>query len=123
VSGIFYGVSVAVIALILHSSYRLAKLGIEDRLQWLIAAACLAVTVALQDEVALVFIIAGLIGMLFYGNLFKQGKGPPATLFIAAPATLPFIAAIQPVANSRTVLLQLLGFSSKQALLPSAADL
>ena len=35
VSGIFYGVSPAVIALILHSSYRLAKLGMEDRLQWL----------------------------------------------------------------------------------------
>ena len=43
VSGIFYGVSPAVIALILHSSYRLAKLGMEDRLQWLIAAACFAV--------------------------------------------------------------------------------
>ena len=51
VSGIFYGVSPAVIALILHSSYRLAKLGMEDRLQWLIAAACFAVTVLLEAEV------------------------------------------------------------------------
>src|SRR5215471_14594465 len=37
VTGIFYGVSPAVIALILHSCYRLAKLGMEDMLQWIIA--------------------------------------------------------------------------------------
>jgi len=46
VTAIFYGVSPAVIALILHSCYRLAKLGMEDWFQWLIAAACLAVTLS-----------------------------------------------------------------------------
>jgi chromate transport protein ChrA len=45
VTAIFYGVGPAVIALILHSCYRLAKLGMEDWLQWLIAIVCLAVTV------------------------------------------------------------------------------
>ena len=55
VTAIFYGVSPAVIALILHSCCRLAKLGMEDALQWGIAAACLAVTVILQAEVALLF--------------------------------------------------------------------
>src|SRR5246500_4665780 len=44
ITGIFYGVSPAVIALILHS------------------AACLVVTVVLQAEVALLFIGAGLVG-------------------------------------------------------------
>src|SRR5262249_28827587 len=44
VTAILYGVSPAVIALILHSCYRLAKLGMEDWLQWLIAAVCFAVT-------------------------------------------------------------------------------
>src|SRR5579871_1184904 len=53
VTAIFYGVSPAVIALILHSCYRLAKLGMEDYLQWAIAAVCLVVTVILQAEVAL----------------------------------------------------------------------
>ena len=38
VTAIFYGVSPAVIALILHSCYRLAKLGMEDWLQWAIAS-------------------------------------------------------------------------------------
>lgn len=39
VTAIFYGVSPVVIALILHSCYRLAKLGMEDWLQWYKAGA------------------------------------------------------------------------------------
>src|SRR5882724_13271234 len=62
VTAIFYGVSPAVIALIVHSCYRLAKLGMEDYLQWGIAVACFLVTVILQAEVALLFIGAGIIG-------------------------------------------------------------
>src|SRR6266571_8948912 len=63
VTAIFYGVSPAVIALILHSCYRLAKLGMEDWLQWTLAAVCFGVTVLLQAEVALLFIGAGIIGI------------------------------------------------------------
>src|SRR6266850_3747069 len=66
VTAIFYGVSPAVIALILHSCYRLAKLGMKDRLQWAIAAACLVVTVAVQAEVAVLFIASGALGVLYY---------------------------------------------------------
>ncbi|MGH6741548.1 MAG: chromate efflux transporter [Bradyrhizobium sp.] len=82
VTGIFYGVSPAVIALILHSCYRLAKLGMEDWLQWVIAAVCLAVTVILQAEVALMFIGAGIVGILWYGGLVRK---TPAALSVAAP--------------------------------------
>src|SRR5512140_3252584 len=71
VRAIFYGVSPAVIALILHSCYRLAKLGMEDWLQWGIAGACLVVTVALQAEVAILFIAAGILGICYYGTLFR----------------------------------------------------
>src|ERR1700745_26891 len=56
VTAVFYGVSPAVIALILHSCHRLAKLGMEDYLQWGLAVVCFAVTVLLQAEVALLFI-------------------------------------------------------------------
>src|ERR1700726_1721594 len=84
VTAIFYGVSPAVIALILHSGPRLGKLGMEDWLQWVIAAACLVVTVILQAEVALLFIGAGLVGILYYGNLFR--RSPPASLSLALPA-------------------------------------
>src|SRR6266481_6255319 len=63
VTAIFYGVSPAVIALILHSCYRLAKLGMEDWLQWVIVAVCFVVTVAVQAEVALLFLGAGILGI------------------------------------------------------------
>jgi chromate transporter len=111
-NGIFYGVSPAVIALILHSSYRLAKLGMEDRLQWLIAAACFVVTVAARAEVAIVFIVSGLIGMLFYGNLLKRGNGPTALISLSPGAALPFLGAIEQ-APYGPVLLNLLVFFLK----------
>jgi chromate transporter len=101
-TAIFYGVSPAVIALILHSCYRLAKLGMEDRLQWALAAACFVVTIWLQAEVAILFIGAGIVGILYYGSLFKGGAaggalaavpvaaGPIAigTAKVATPSTL-----------------------------------
>jgi chromate transporter len=98
VTAIFYGVSPAVIALILHSCYRLAKLGMEDWLQWAIAAVCLAVTVILQAEVALLFIGAGLVGILYYGQIWRR---PPAvTLQVFA---LPSLAQLAPAASGSTL--------------------
>lgn len=87
-TAIFYGVSPAVIALILHSCYRLAKLGMEDRLQWAIAAACFIVTVVLQAEVALLFIGAGIAGILFYGTIFRRR---PTALMAVAPLAVPAV--------------------------------
>lgn len=84
VKGIFYGVSPAVIALILHSCYRLTKLGMEDRLQWGIAAACFVVTVVLPAEVAVLFLGAGLLGIAWYGTLFRGRMGAPALPLLAA---------------------------------------
>src|ERR1700681_1358014 len=80
VTAIFYGVSPAVIALILHSCYRLAKLGMEDWLQWAIAAVCFGVTIWLQAEVAMLFIGAGVLGILYYGSLFRGSKGATRVL-------------------------------------------
>ncbi len=79
VAAIFYGVSPAVIALILHSCYRLTKLGMKDWLEWALAAAAFAITVALQAEVALVFIGCGIVGVVYYGSLFRGGKSASTT--------------------------------------------
>jgi chromate transporter len=98
VTAVFYGVSPAVIALILLSCYRLAKLGMEDWLQWVIAAVCLVVTVVLQAEVALLFIGAGLVGILYYGSLFR--RPPSATVSVIAA---PMLAQLAPVASSSTL--------------------
>lgn len=72
VKAIFYGVSPAVIALILHSCYRLTKLGMKDWLEWVLAAAAFVITVAVQAEVALLFIGCGILGVLYYGSLFRK---------------------------------------------------
>lgn len=77
--------SPAVIALILHSYYRLAKLGMEDLVQWTIAGVCLIVTVALQAEIALLFIASGIIGILYYGTLFRAGEVPSLPLLTTVP--------------------------------------
>src|SRR5207248_2278311 len=81
-AAIFYGVSPAVIALILHSCWRLAKLGMEDWLQWAIAAVAFGITVGLEAEVALLFIGAGVAGIFYYGTLFRGTA--PAGIAIAA---------------------------------------
>jgi len=94
VTAIFYGVSPAVIALILHSCYRLAKLGMEDVLQWVLAAICFAVTVTLQAEVAWLFLGAGILGALYYGGHFR--KSPTGT-------TLMTVMPIAPAAGASTV--------------------
>ncbi|MDE2052850.1 MAG: chromate efflux transporter [Gammaproteobacteria bacterium] len=89
VTAIFYGVSPAVIALILHSCWRLARLGMEDWLQWTLTAACFAITVLLQAEVAILFMGAGLIGTLYYGTLARRSASSAAlAIFPAAPAAV-----------------------------------
>src|SRR5437762_2061312 len=87
VAAIFYGVSPAVIALILHSCYRLTKLGMKDWLEWALAAAAFVITVAVQAEVALVFIGCGIVGLLFYGSLSRgrQAGSTTPSLLIGIP--------------------------------------
>ncbi len=98
VTAIFYGVSPAVIALILHSCYRLAKSGMEDWLQWAIAAVCLVVTMVLQAEVAILFLAAGIAGVLYYGTVVR--RAPPIAMSVAAA---PILAQLAPTASSSTI--------------------
>jgi chromate transporter len=98
VTAIFYGVSPAVIALILHSCWRLAKLGMEDWLQWVIAAVCLAVTVIMQAEVALLFVGAGIVGILYYGNFLR--RPPTGALPVVA---MPALTLLGPPASGSTL--------------------
>jgi len=88
VKAIFYGVSPAVIALILHSCYRLTKLGMKDWLEWALAAAAFVITVAVRAEVALLFIACGVIGVLYYGSLFRGRKTASTTSSLLAAAPL-----------------------------------
>jgi chromate transporter len=89
VAAIFYGVSPAVIALILHSCYRLTKLGMKDGLEWALAAAAFIITVAVQAEVAFVFIGCGIVGLLYYGSLVRGRKASSTTSLMGG---LPMVA-------------------------------
>ena len=89
VTAIFYGVAPAVIALILSSCYSLAKLGMEDWLQWAIAVVCFVVTVAVQAEVALLFLASGIVGIAYYGSLFRGKTVPSLPLLAALAVTAP----------------------------------
>jgi chromate transporter len=108
VTAIFYGVSPAVISLILHSCYRLAKLGMDDWTQWMIAAVCFVVTVALQAEVALLFIASGLVGVLVYGTAFRS-RSATALPFLGVASTGTAASA----AGSGSILTKLLFFFLK----------
>jgi chromate transporter len=87
VAAIFYGVSPAVIALIVHSCYRLTKLGMNDWLEWALAIAAFVITVAVQAEVALVFVCCGIVGLLYYGSLLRARRTASTTssLLLAVP--------------------------------------
>ena len=118
-TAIFYGVSPAVIALILHSCYRLAKLGMEDWLQWALAAMCFVVTVAVHAEVALLFIGSGVIGILYYGRFWRRASS--ATTLMAATPWLP--AAPVATAASASTLTKLFVFFLKAGALTFGSGL
>jgi len=111
VAAIFYGVSPAVIALILHSCYRLTKLGMKDWLEWGLAAAALAITVAVQAEVALVFIGCGIVGVLYYGSLFRAGT--PTSTTSSLMLGVPLVAGTAAQENLGAMLGKLLAFFLK----------
>jgi len=88
VRAIFYGVSPAVIALILHSCYRLTKLGMKDWLEWILAAAAFVITVTVRAEVALLFLGCGILGVLYYGSLFRKRTASSTTSSLMAGVPL-----------------------------------
>ncbi len=110
VTAIFYGVSPAVIALILHSCYRLAKLGMEDWLQWVIVAICFLVTVAVQAEVAVLFLGAGILGILYYGSALRARTTSSSLPMFGA---LPVAASGAPAAAKGSIFAKLLFFFLK----------
>ena len=104
-TAIFYGVSPVVIALILHSCWRLSKLGMEHWLQWAIAVLAFLITVVFKAEVALLFIGAGLVGLLYYGTLFRGGRPPAALTSVASPAAAGAVPHVAPASLLSKLLL------------------
>jgi len=85
----------------------------EDVLQWLLAIVCFAITTAVRAEVALLFIGAGCVGILYYGTVIRRPSSAPP-LAAALPTLSPAPAA--PVAMVSTLGKLLLFFLKAGAL-------
>ncbi len=83
IQALFYGVGPAVIALILRGAWKLLRITVRsDRRLWAIFVIVAAATFVVRSEVAILFVLSGLVGVLLYA--------PPAWLRIrAAPAVFP----------------------------------
>ena len=86
-AAIVYGVGPAVIALILHSWWRLVRLGMEDRFQYAVASVGLSVTLVLPGLLTGLFLGAGLLGTVWYGPLSRR-RDPPTRLFEIASSVM-----------------------------------
>jgi chromate transporter len=86
-TAVIYGVSPAVIALILQSWWRLARMGMKDRFQYAVAAVGLMGAIALPGMLTGLFLGSGLAGVVWYRA--PPGKNdPPSNLFELASSLL-----------------------------------
>ena len=91
-AAVVYGVNPAVIALILHSWWRLVRLGMEDRFQYAVASVALAATFILPGLLAALFVTAGLLGIAWY-TLQARRNGSGSRLFdVASPLLIATLA-------------------------------
>jgi len=80
IQALFYGIGPAVIALILRGAWRLTRVSIkDDRRLWTIFAVVALVTFLVRSEVALLFLVAGLVGVVLFA--------PPG--WLRRPSTMP----------------------------------
>jgi chromate transporter len=90
VQALFYGIGPAVIAIIALSAYKLARATVErDVPLWIIFGGVAVVTFVSRTEVALLFVAAGLIGILIYVPFWRKrasGGHPPLIFVISSTA-------------------------------------
>jgi chromate transporter len=97
VQALFYGIGPVVIAIVAHSAVRLAKATVgTERRMWLIFGIVALITIASRAEIALLFVVSGLIGILLYtppGSWKKQGEMIAGILapFAGFTATAPLL--------------------------------
>src|SRR5262249_41531704 len=109
VTAIFYGVRPAVIALIVHLCYRLAKVGGQDWVQWVIAGGWFVRAVGRPAGVGPLFIAAGIVGIVYYGTLCRGQQAPALPLLAAVPLSV----GLSQSASSSSILGKLLTFFLK----------
>ncbi len=98
VQALFYGIGPAIIAIIARSAFRLAQTTVgKDRRLWMIFGIVALITIFARAEIALLFIVAGIIGIFLYSPSLGRRieKMVPGFLILpsfAAPVvTLPLL--------------------------------
>jgi chromate transporter len=67
VQALFYGIGPVIIAIVALSAIRLARTTVgSDRRMWVIFAVVVVITIVARAEIALLFVVAGLIGILLH---------------------------------------------------------
>ncbi len=102
VQALFYGIGPAVIAIVAISAVRLARKTVgQERAMWIIFGVVGLITIFLRAEIAILFVIAGIIGLLMYSPpavLKKWARSAPAVFALpalaGAMATLPVLWAL-----------------------------
>ena len=91
---LFYGIAPVVVALIVKACWNLGKRTLRrDRTAWIFAAVACAIVVVVEKELAVMFIVAGLIGALAFApsQRAKQTTSAPpnanASMVLFAPAS------------------------------------
>lgn len=98
VRGLFYGVGPVVVALILNASLDLGVKTLKREVPaWIVAVVALVTTIALQRELTIIFVVAGVLGIFLFA---PPPKPAPATLAAVPPSqklwanALPLLAAL-----------------------------
>jgi len=88
IQALFYGVGPAVIALILRGAWKLLRITVRsDRRLWAIFAAIAVVTFVARSEVAVLFLVAGVVGVLLYAGPLRA-RAPSSAALVPWPALL-----------------------------------
>ena len=101
--GLFYGIGPVVVALILRASWNLGRKTLKrDYAAWAVAVVACAVTIALQRELAWLFLAAGVLGIVAFAPRSKAAaptaRSPvaPKARMLAAPALLGLVTGSAP---------------------------
>ncbi len=100
VQALFYGIGPVVIAIVALSAVRLARATVgKDRPMWLIFAALMVITIFARAEIAVLFALGGVIGVLLYAPPWKWkslAKAAPSSFLlpslVSVTVTLPLLA-------------------------------
>src|SRR5438876_11545894 len=99
IQALFYGVGPAVIALILRGAWKLVRVTVKDeRRLWAIFAVVGLVTFVARSEVAVLFILAGLVGVAIYAprGWLRRAQAAPMAVPVGVGAALATVQSTDP---------------------------